>query len=432
MQQQQPQTYREESAGEIHSALFGDSPIQSIAAAPHSAGAAYSADLIRKQTIPTPTATHTAVAHIHSEAVLPSHTKPILFTIPLRPVVQSLLPSPTPGRIVTLSALDISEVLGTMNCICNVNAFIYANEADATRANKREDARVCKKAVSITGTNPEPMAASIAISPGIVVKQFAILNAHLNTSRASAPKPDRQQYELMATLMMTSERKTTWQAQLTEGRTRSYQTDVVVPLWTQSHHYTMDPLAWFLAHEMHTFNKDVDCLCRTLTGSGTKIRLYGTQSAPFQMYLMVTPDAYCRVLQDLSEISERSSHVLTADSYLVVEIHPTDVRNTGHLIDITATTKPRPTTIKVVIESTLVSIDETTTIIGTHVFYRDPDGDRSRTASARKSFIYRMNAFAEYALRHQMRKTQAVASAAGVTSGVAVQRGPAPTQPLAR
>lgn len=75
---------------------------------------------------------------------------------------------------------------------------------------------------------------------------------------------------------------------------------------------------------------------------------------------------------------------------------------------------------------------ETTTIIGTHVFYRDPDGDRSRTASARKSFIYRMNAFAEYALRHQMRKTQAVASAAGVTSGVAVQRGPAPTQPLAR
>ncbi len=75
---------------------------------------------------------------------------------------------------------------------------------------------------------------------------------------------------------------------------------------------------------------------------------------------------------------------------------------------------------------------ETTTIIGTHVFYRDPDSDRSRTAAARKPFIYRMNAFAEYALRHQARKTQAVASAADATSGIAVQRGPATTQPLAR
>ena len=75
---------------------------------------------------------------------------------------------------------------------------------------------------------------------------------------------------------------------------------------------------------------------------------------------------------------------------------------------------------------------ETTTIIGTHVFYRDLDGDRGRTAVARKPFIYRMNAFAEYALRHQARQTQAVASVAATTSDIAVQRGPAPTQPLAR
>ena len=76
---------------------------------------------------------------------------------------------------------------------------------------------------------------------------------------------------------------------------------------------------------------------------------------------------------------------------------------------------------------------ETTTIIGSHVFYRDPEGERSKNATARKPFIYRMNAFAEFVTHKGDRaKAQTYASAADTVSPIAVQRGPAPTQPLAR
>jgi hypothetical protein len=68
---------------------------------------------------------------------------------------------------------------------------------------------------------------------------------------------------------------------------------------------------------------------------------------------------------------------------------------------------------------------ETTTIIGSNVFYRDPDG----RPEARKPFIYRLNAFAEHAGRYS-RRTTAVASAAN--SPVAVQRGAMALQPVAR
>ncbi len=75
---------------------------------------------------------------------------------------------------------------------------------------------------------------------------------------------------------------------------------------------------------------------------------------------------------------------------------------------------------------------ETTTIIGSHVFYRDTDSSRSKAnAPARKPFIYRMNAFAEYVTSKHARKTQAIASA-DTGSAVAMQRGPAPTKPFAR
>ncbi len=74
---------------------------------------------------------------------------------------------------------------------------------------------------------------------------------------------------------------------------------------------------------------------------------------------------------------------------------------------------------------------ETTTIIGGHVFYRDVDTHRGKTASARKAFIYRLNAFAESVARHTP-KTRAYAAAGGEVSTIAVQSGPAPTQPLAR
>ncbi|MGE3475580.1 MAG: cell wall hydrolase [Rhodospirillaceae bacterium] len=71
---------------------------------------------------------------------------------------------------------------------------------------------------------------------------------------------------------------------------------------------------------------------------------------------------------------------------------------------------------------------ETTTMIGGHVFYRD--ADHPNRQQARKPFIYRLNAFAEYVAKHQGRRTTAVASAA--TSSVPMQRGAAPVQPIAR
>jgi len=73
---------------------------------------------------------------------------------------------------------------------------------------------------------------------------------------------------------------------------------------------------------------------------------------------------------------------------------------------------------------------ETTTIIGSHVFYRE--GDSPGRATARRPFIYRLNAFAEYVARHNPRRPNTYASAENLGSSVAVKRGPAPTQPLAR
>jgi N-acetylmuramoyl-L-alanine amidase len=77
---------------------------------------------------------------------------------------------------------------------------------------------------------------------------------------------------------------------------------------------------------------------------------------------------------------------------------------------------------------------ETTTIIGAHVFYREPDGQRAAKATpARKPFIYRMNAFSEFIARQNgRRQARAYASAADTVSPISVQPGPAPTQPLAR
>ncbi len=76
---------------------------------------------------------------------------------------------------------------------------------------------------------------------------------------------------------------------------------------------------------------------------------------------------------------------------------------------------------------------ETTTIIGSHVFYREPDGKRGRATPVRKAFIYRMNAFAEHvALRQAKNKARIYAANDDDASPIAVKRGPAPTQPLAR
>lgn len=71
---------------------------------------------------------------------------------------------------------------------------------------------------------------------------------------------------------------------------------------------------------------------------------------------------------------------------------------------------------------------ETTTIIGSHVFYRDADSP-TRVVQ-RKPFIYRLNAFAEYVNKHGSRRSTAVASAAN--SAIAVQPGAVPLQPVAR
>jgi len=75
---------------------------------------------------------------------------------------------------------------------------------------------------------------------------------------------------------------------------------------------------------------------------------------------------------------------------------------------------------------------EITTIIGNHIFYRDPDRKYLSKLSERKPFIYRLNAFAEYASRHVTPKTRVVASADDGRSTVAVQTGPAPAEPFAR
>ena len=72
---------------------------------------------------------------------------------------------------------------------------------------------------------------------------------------------------------------------------------------------------------------------------------------------------------------------------------------------------------------------ESTTIIGNHVFYRDADNHGKPVT--RRPFIYRLNAFAEWVQAHNAGKATAYANADG-TSTVAVQGGPAPTQPLAR
>ena len=76
---------------------------------------------------------------------------------------------------------------------------------------------------------------------------------------------------------------------------------------------------------------------------------------------------------------------------------------------------------------------ESTTIIGNHVFYRDADGQHAKPL-VRKPFIYRLNAFAEAVQARNASRTTAVArnNTDGEVSSIAVQGGPAPTQPLAR
>jgi spore germination cell wall hydrolase CwlJ-like protein len=74
---------------------------------------------------------------------------------------------------------------------------------------------------------------------------------------------------------------------------------------------------------------------------------------------------------------------------------------------------------------------ESTTIIGTHVFYREPDSPRSIAAAApRKPFIYRLNAFAEFAMKRNAR-TQVAALQDG-SSAVAMKNSAMAAQPIAR
>ena len=54
---------------------------------------------------------------------------------------------------------------------------------------------------------------------------------------------------------------------------------------------------------------------------------------------------------------------------------------------------------------------ETTTIIGHHIFYREPDDNRASSSPVRKPFIYRLNAFAEYVDNQGIRKPKVYASA---------------------
>jgi N-acetylmuramoyl-L-alanine amidase len=78
------------------------------------------------------------------------------------------------------------------------------------------------------------------------------------------------------------------------------------------------------------------------------------------------------------------------------------------------------------------AVYETTTIIGSHVFYREPDHQHGKPMPVRKPFIYRMNAFAEFVANKNAHKPATYAAAGDAVSPVSVQRGPAPTQPFAR
>ncbi len=75
---------------------------------------------------------------------------------------------------------------------------------------------------------------------------------------------------------------------------------------------------------------------------------------------------------------------------------------------------------------------ETTTIIGSHIFYRDPSDYRRVNNATRPSFVYRLSAFSEFAAVQSSREPRAYASADSSDSAVPVQPGPAPAQPLTR
>jgi hypothetical protein len=81
---------------------------------------------------------------------------------------------------------------------------------------------------------------------------------------------------------------------------------------------------------------------------------------------------------------------------------------------------------------------ESTTIIGTHVFYREPDGPHAAPAP-RKPFIYRLNAFAEFVNRRNARVQVASAretappeTSRREPSAVTVKYSPADAQPITR
>ena len=74
---------------------------------------------------------------------------------------------------------------------------------------------------------------------------------------------------------------------------------------------------------------------------------------------------------------------------------------------------------------------ESTTIIGTHVFYREPDNLRA-ASRPRRPFIYRLNAFAEFIARRDGRRVTTVAMAREAISPVAMKDGSVAPQPVAR
>jgi predicted DNA-binding protein (UPF0251 family) len=73
---------------------------------------------------------------------------------------------------------------------------------------------------------------------------------------------------------------------------------------------------------------------------------------------------------------------------------------------------------------------ESTTIIGEHVFYREPD-DLRNPLPPRKPFIYRLNAFAEFTAHRKVRAV-ALAMAPEADSSIAMKSGSMSAQPIAR
>ena len=361
----------------VHSVLFGNSPIQWL----EQPAPQQSAEMVRYQTLPTAGSSRQYTMHASTPASIdPATDTPFAFRIPLGPVYKShtsdtdLGQSSQSNRFIVLSSIDLTQIIGVLNNACTVAAFVYNTDADIGASDKRAAARVCKTAAAGHDRNPEPMAASVILSPGSQQERVSLMNSHV----CSDAKKDEasSKIEDMCFLMAVSDRRGAWRVSLTEHQGRKYSSDVIVNVWHRSNRLDMSPIAWFISHEFHEINKEL-CYCRNpattteVAPSAAKIKYrLGARGDTFSTYFAVAPDTYNRITESLLTMTDRSSLVITPSSVLVIEFHPTQTRVTGHqsLVDMSIAAKTNFITICANITSKCVSIDTTSTPASAAVF----------------------------------------------------------------